>query len=1297
MRAKKRPAVWSLAALLVMAAASYLPAQNNGTAQPTETAAAAQPAEVVPQTGLLPLYGVDFSFDQSWVDGSSFPSQSADHPNFGVNATFQQVWDALKPTGANCIRFRVDVRDAQNWANRLANLCVWARSNGVNLVPVLVGADRGSALDDSFPKNAASLSKALGAAFRGDGQNLQAYSQILGFQVEDKINHTGLHGKMSAEAATALLLKAAAALRAAEQEALKDTGVYATPIIVSVSFDYELVQAKAMAGVPLSDAAYDQACQSMKQFLARLTASQDVDVVNIEWFAGSIGAGSVDKLPVLLRSLKEDLVGKQVAFTTGFSTGFNAPADQKQYYVAAFTNLADYRVREATEGTFLGVFFHEAMDSTEADPAPPTAELPSEMLNWDWSAKSEELASMWKGTARSAELAWWLSKSENHMGLLSMKSDPSAGTTLTPQPAQEALLQIAGVVTEANTAVAAENAASAPAAGDTSAGMAPSGESPGMSFKSKIKEGLLGLLDKVFQKIGDKILATGAASSGGGFYESPPPADMGLAPGATPVAATTPAPGSIILAPTDISFSPPSPQVGQEVNAGVTIHNQSPDTEAMDLVVALVDSNGFVLGGGAQQSGISVGPNAAKSVDLSWTASTAGTASVFGEVYDASLAKIASAQVELTVADAPGGQGSSEVPGSIECTKAKISVVPPNPHANAPVKLRVTVGNKGSEDASGLDLLLLDVDADPSTSLLAEVDGNSVAGNSEKKVDLDWMPAAEKSYKLAVQVWQGFDKMLAEANLDPLAVSAAQSTPGESGTGGESGSVGIHPGGFRQADRAALKLPKPWPGPPGSYPCSLRSTIPPGLPRVQELVIGEQAPMSGKTTSVTLGLVNPYPNAIRNLSVTLLADGKIVQTKSLGALLHGQNRTVVFPNAAALGAGKHSFEVMLKGGSGKQLMGSAKGEINVSTRMLATAAAISSGRSVGLYPTLGSSALARSSRMTAGAAAVRSTLPPTFNIGGREVMARAPSASLAPLAPVSSRLPSSASEARIATVTPPTTSTRVATRPIAPDGTGITPTGPGAGTTPAIPGVRPTTPTVPPSPLATRPVPTIPGVTPPASGTTVEGPIVTAIPGVTPTAPLKTETVQPGAATIAPTAPTTSIRPTTPTTSGATAATTTVRPTTIPGVAPPSTATGTPTTVSPSKGTSATTATASPTTVRTSVTPTLKPDLSITPADIRCNPPSPKAGDQVTFGISVRNLANAAASGAKVVCVLRADRVQVGSKGFTVDVAPKGVVSVQWQVKTTKAKQYSLEVVVSHPSESITTNNRATATFNASE
>src|SRR5262245_10886226 len=167
---EKRFVTWMLAALLLLVNAPLAYSQQDG-AQPK--------TQAVSQTGLLPVYGIDFRFDATWVDGAQFPSQSAAHPNFGVNARFQQVWLTLQTSGFNIIRFPVDVRDTAGAANRVANLCVWAKNNNVKLVPVLAGAERGQQLGADFAKNASALVKSLLATLRGGArQTPEAYTRI---------------------------------------------------------------------------------------------------------------------------------------------------------------------------------------------------------------------------------------------------------------------------------------------------------------------------------------------------------------------------------------------------------------------------------------------------------------------------------------------------------------------------------------------------------------------------------------------------------------------------------------------------------------------------------------------------------------------------------------------------------------------------------------------------------------------------------------------------------------------------------------------------------------------------------------------------------------------------------------------------------------------------------------------------------------------------------------------------------------------------------------------------------------
>src|SRR6266705_560725 len=559
MKRKKCRACGMLAALLIQILALCIHAQE---------AANKPEAQAVSQTGLLPIYGVDFAFDTAWVDGSQFPSKSSDYPNSGVNATFQRVWESLKSSGFNVIRFRVDVRDTQGGPNRVANLCLWARNNNVNLVPVLVGAERGQPLGVGFSANVSAFVKALSAILRsGGGLYLEAYSRILAYQLEDDMNHQGLHGAMSPESAQQRLGQATRQVRKTEQEALKDTGLNSTPLMVNVSFDYELIRARALAGASLSEDAYAKAYESLRQFLAEFAAEPDVDIIGVDWFAGSLSAGAADRFPMLLRSLMRDLAGKQIIFTTGFSTGFHSGEEQKHFYTIAFTNLADYRASQGVDSPFVGVFFREALNGKEPNPAPPRPDITSEIPKWDGPAKADELARMWSGEKSSDVMGWWLKKVENNMGLLELKLDGSNGTAVNAQAAQESLQQIATTVTEANSTATndataetnsvavAETASSAAATPGTDASTnqplaasdtASSGAPGSSELKNKAQQALMLLLDVVI----DRLIKKAGGNSGDGNNNSSNSA--GNSSGDTPP--TNTAMPSIALAKEGVSF-----------------------------------------------------------------------------------------------------------------------------------------------------------------------------------------------------------------------------------------------------------------------------------------------------------------------------------------------------------------------------------------------------------------------------------------------------------------------------------------------------------------------------------------------------------------------------------------------------------------------------------------------------------------------------------------------------------------------------------------------------------------------
>src|SRR5216683_7260592 len=194
-----RPIRWSVL-LLLLYSCPPLAAQQPPTdqAQATEQQGQgavpqqnpAQNVQSISQTGLLPVYGVDARIDASWMDGSQFPSQAVNFPNFGTNAAFQQVWAALQPAGYSVLRVPLDVRDATVSANRAAILCVWAKNNNVQLILLLTAADPGKPIAVDIPKKVADFAKALVALMRGNGgQYLANYSQIMAYQIEEELNH----------------------------------------------------------------------------------------------------------------------------------------------------------------------------------------------------------------------------------------------------------------------------------------------------------------------------------------------------------------------------------------------------------------------------------------------------------------------------------------------------------------------------------------------------------------------------------------------------------------------------------------------------------------------------------------------------------------------------------------------------------------------------------------------------------------------------------------------------------------------------------------------------------------------------------------------------------------------------------------------------------------------------------------------------------------------------------------------------------------------------------------------------
>jgi len=434
-------AVYVLFLIAVTVAAQTVPAQAQ--VNPAGDAAAQTPLPAT-QADILPVFALDVNFDPLWIDSAEVPTKSAQYNN-GVNGAFQKAWETLKPAGFKTIRFQLDLRDARS-AARLANLCIWAKANDVNLIAVLEHFTTGSALAE-FPAAFVSRLRA------GDGRQFAAYSQVLQFQVGSAENVNELPPEIKAGQAQKILLSAIDSFRNAEVQALQGSGVAPTPIAVSASFDYELIQQGAIPGAALDSSAEQKAQVSLKRSLEPLAANANVDAINIEWFPGSISPGDVDRLAILVRELETAFPEKLVLLTTGFSTAFNPADGQNQFLTLATTSLWNFRLTDGGDSSqFLGVIFEQALKEPLSDTAAPAGS--GDPSHWNWKEKTSQLARMLSGGKASAELKWWLSKVRGNMALIAPPSDRSGAMDFTPLTALQAFQQISAAVAQARQSLA---------------------------------------------------------------------------------------------------------------------------------------------------------------------------------------------------------------------------------------------------------------------------------------------------------------------------------------------------------------------------------------------------------------------------------------------------------------------------------------------------------------------------------------------------------------------------------------------------------------------------------------------------------------------------------------------------------------------------------------------------------------------------------------------------------------------------------------------------------------------------
>jgi hypothetical protein len=885
--------------------------------------------QAISQTGLLPVYGVDLDFDPSWVDKAEFPPNSTAYPHYGTNSVLRTVWDALKPLGFNAIRFPVDVRDDKSAVNQIANLCVWAQNSGAHLIPVLTGSDPGQAPAPQYPAQAARVvSQIVATLQKGGTQNLQTYTQILCYQIENELNHAGLHGPGSTQSSGQLLLAAAAAVRAAEQNALTGLGLNATPLAINASFDYELVNGGAIAGATLGDAAYSKAYDSMKQFLGALAASASVDAVAVDWFPGSISAGSVDRFPVLLHSLESDLAGKQIVLTTGFSTGFHSAEEQKNFYALAFANLADYRAHEGVSSPFAGLFFHGALNGADANPSPPSPDLAASVGAWDWPARSAELKRMWSGQGTSDALAWWLKKVTNNMGLASLSLDGSGNAAVAVQPAAVGLSQIANSVSQANTAAAAGStgpnstpggraaggnpAATAFASGQSPA--TPSPQSPGAA-NSQVATGA----DSQFTPVANVQIP-------GANVQTP-----GNVPGTNVPGANVQTPGPGFQTP---GTSGQTPGLGQSL--GVEL-----EKGLLTILDHVFDRVGNLIGGS--------GTNGSQFASGQFFPTQPGNQHPGG----ASLGP-------------PGGPRPT-----ILLSRQDVAIQPSSPAVGQQTIFSVTLRNLSPDvDAAGLVVAL----TDETNNVLSQVTDVSVARNSTQSVTAQWTPPEARLFRVTARVTDSVLNELARAALGPINVTGGQSPGAQVANLTAGQNPGQQTGNVTGGQNPGIQ-PAKAPGPAANQSTTVtKFSGGLGSPQMQALTVGNQGQpvIAGQASSVMLRVANPYASPMSGLSARLLVDGEMTQTRSLSSLLPHQSRSLVFSDVSFPQPGKHQVALVLEGNGARTPRATAETQITAIAQ-----------------PPQSSISSIQSFISVTSSSSVRSIVPPVVTIG-KLVLATAP-------------------------------------------------------------------------------------------------------------------------------------------------------------------------------------------------------------------------------------------------------------------------------------------------------------------
>jgi hypothetical protein len=927
----------------------------------------------------LPVYGIDLRVDPLWVDATGFPSVSDDYPHDGVSAELQQIWDTLAASGFNLVRFEVDVRGGESEVIRVANLCRWAQQQQITLIPVLLDQGPGLPLAADYPEMASSFVQSLiGLMSTGDGQNLESYLQIILYQVGGEANHPGHNGGMTAENAQQQIKAAAAGLRSAEQAALQAFGLYPTPILVDTSFDFPLIKAGAVSGIELSDDAYAQALADLKQFVAGLADAIDIDVISVRWYAGSISAGSADRLPLLLQDLGADLP-LQLVLGTGYSTAFSDPDDQRRFYNLAFANLADLRASQGEEATFLGVVFHEAVATENTIPEP--AQGSAAIASWDLEVKAGLLVEMWQGGVADEALRWWESEVHAGMGLLELEVDAAGEMTVEEQPAQEQLEQIAEIAEETGEEHIEEGAEATAEDEDSQ----PS--ELGTAVKEAATEAAIGLLDKLMDKLSDEVDELWTE-------DEPEPGVTGTITDSDTVSE------SAGLAIAGVSCAPLEVVVDQTVTCDVSIDNPDTAQAVAGLVLALVDDEDYLLAEEALVEGIAVASQSSAMISLSWAPLITGTQSGWAKLYDASYSELTAAAFSPVIVTESGTIETGEPELSISA----VNCLPTSPIVDQTVTCQVTVDNSSTAaDATELAVALVDSES----YLLAEEaleEGVTVPSQSAITVSLEWIPYSSGTQTAWARLYDAYFNELTSMALDPVTVGGAGGDDPGAGIGVvDPGKVQLMP--FNPAVVEKLRSPKP-------------QLMRVGFPEIGVLSLSSTTTYqttSGQGPDISLPLSNPTAKAMGGFTATLMVDSVATQTRSLKLMPH-QVRTVVFRDVKLAAGESHELKVVLEREQASPLVAAVK-RVTVASVKPPTRAVIR----------------APATAVVATRPAVRSTLPVTVTTAKPQVRRVAPvTATVATsedkTAPVTAT--TAAPEVKTAPVTATTTAPEVKTAPV---------------------------------------------------------------------------------------------------------------------------------------------------------------------------------------------------------------------------------------------------------------------------